>query len=37
MCEAVQAERKSMPRGIWFFQKTMALPNTRGVIPAARK
>ncbi len=37
MCEASQADRKSMPRGIWSFQKAIGLPKTRGLTPAARK
>src|SRR5712692_5560284 len=37
MCDASQADRNSMPRGIWFFQKAIGLPNTRGSTPAARK
>ncbi len=27
MCEASQADRKSMPRGIWSFQKAIGLPT----------
>jgi hypothetical protein len=37
MCEAPQFDRRHIPAGIWFFQKSIGSPKQRVSMLAARK